>query len=128
MGSGRFFAWFGRWPGRLADAEGKMASKSSYIIGGLAIVSAMIVALPAAQSIAATNKDSSIVQVNRSAKGDRLAAHGTKAVKQAPQETAHETVRTPSEPTRRKIMEGCDPMFSPVTMPSMAHLAGRCVG
>jgi len=24
-------------------------------------------------------------------------------------------------------MDGCDPMFSPVTVPSMAYLAGRCV-
>ena len=29
---------------------------------------------------------------------------------------------------RRTIMDGCEPVFSSVTVPQMAHVAGRCVG
>jgi hypothetical protein len=105
-----------------------MAKKSSYLIGGLAIAALMIGALPAAQSIAASSKEPPLLQVNRSTKGDRLVEPRTIAVKKAPTETARETVKNPEQGDKPRIMDGCDPMFSPVTMPSMAHLAGRCVG
>ena len=45
-----------------------------------------------------------------------------------PTETARETIKNPAPGEKPRIMDGCDPMFSPVTMPSMAHLAGRCIG
>ena len=105
-----------------------MAKKSSYLIGGLAIAAMTIGALPAAQGIGATVKEAPAFQVNRSAKGDRLATPGSVIVKKAPSESARETIPTPEKPGKRKIMDGCDPMFSPVTMPAMAHVAGRCVG
>jgi len=50
-----------------------MARKSSYIIGGLAIAAVMIGALPAAQGIVAPTKVAPILEVNRTAKGNRLA-------------------------------------------------------
>ena len=49
------------------------------------------------------------------------------AVKKAPTETARDTSRNPKPAAKRQIMDGCDPMFSPVTVPAMAHVAGRCV-
>jgi hypothetical protein len=104
-----------------------MAAKSSYVIGGLAIAAVMIGALPAAQGIGASSKEFP-TQVNRTAKGDRLAAPHSIAVKQAPTETARDVIKTPEPPAKRRIMDGCDPMFSPVTVPAMAHVAGRCVG
>ena len=106
-----------------------MASKSSYLIGGLAIATLMVAALPAlpaAQGISA--KEPPAIQVNRGAKGDRLVEPRTIAVKKAPTETAREIVKNPEQSAKPRIMDGCDPMFSPVTVPSMAHLAGRCVG
>ena len=105
-----------------------MAKKSSYFIGGLAIAAVMIGALPAAQSIAASAKEPPVLQVNRSAKGDRLVEPRTIAVKKAPSETAREIIKNPEPSAKPRIMDGCDPMFSPVTVPSMAHIAGRCVG
>src|SRR5256885_655836 len=98
-----------------------MAKKSSYLIGGLAIAAVMIGALPAAQGIGASSKEPA-VQVNRSAKGDRLAQPRTIAVKKGPTETARETIKHPEPGNKPQIMDGCDPMFSPVTTPSMAHL------
>ena len=105
-----------------------MAKKSSYFIGGLAIAAVMIGALPAAQGIGASSKEPAVLEVNRSAKGDRMVEPRTIAVKKAPTETARETVKNPDWSDKPRIMDGCDPMFSPVTVPSMAHLAGRCVG
>ena len=43
-------------------------------------------------------------------------------------QTARDVIKTPEQPGKRRIMDGCDPMFSPVTVPSLAHVAGRCVG
>jgi hypothetical protein len=105
-----------------------MASKSSYLIGGLAIVAVMIGALPAAQGITASTQENSNIQVNRSSKSDRLATTHTIAVKKAPAETPREPIRIREQTDKRKIMDGCDPLFSPVTVPSLAHVAGRCVG
>jgi hypothetical protein len=100
-----------------------MARISNYLIGGLAMAGLMIVALPAAQGIGASTKERSVIDVNRGAKGDRLVAPRTIAVKKAPAESARE-----EQIGKGRIMDGCEPMFSPVTVPSMAHLAGRCVG
>ena len=105
-----------------------MAKKSSYLIGGLAIAAVMIGALPATQGIGASANEPTVLQVNRSAKGDRLVEPRTIAVKKAPTETAREILTNPEQSAKPRIMDGCDPMFSPVTVPSMAHLAGRCVG
>ena len=104
-----------------------MAKKSSYLIGGLAVIAAMVAALPAAQGIGAATKEAPVIQVNRSAKGDRMVDR-TIAVKKTPTETARESIKSPGKGEKPKLMDGCDPMFSPVTVPSMAHLAGRCIG
>jgi len=105
--------------------------KSSYFIGGLAIAAVLVGALPAAQSIAAgivaTSKEP-VVQVNRSAKGDRLVEPRSIVVKKSPTETARETIKNPPTGEKPRIMDGCDPMFSPVTTPALAHVAGRCIG
>src|SRR3954467_11337836 len=94
---------------------GPMAKKSSYLIGGLTIAAVMIGALPATQGIGASANEPAVVQVNRSAKGHRLDEPRTIAVKKAPTETARETVKNPEPSGKPRIMDGCDPMFSPVT-------------
>ena len=104
-----------------------MASKSSYLIGGLAIAAVTIGALPAAKGTGAASKQIPDIQVNRAAKGDRMVSPHTIAVKKAPTDTARDT-KNPEPAGKRKIMDGCDPLFSPVTVPSLAHVAGRCVG
>ena len=104
-----------------------MAKKSSYLIGGLAIAAVMIGALPATQGIGASANEPAVLQVNRSAKGDRLVEPRTIAVKKAPTETARDIVKDSEPKEKRRIMDGCDPLFSPVTVPALAHVAGRCV-
>jgi hypothetical protein len=105
-----------------------MAKMSSYVIGGLAVAAVMIGALPAAQGIDAATKQRPTLQVNRAAKSDRISVPETIAVKRAPAGTARETIPNPDPASLPRIMDGCDPMFSPVTVPAMAHISGRCVG
>ena len=103
-----------------------MAAKSNYLIGGLAVAALLIGALPAAQGIDASTKEFPNVQVNRSAKGDRMVGSQTIAVKKAPVEAPR--APTTEQTDKRRIMDGCEPAFSSVTVPQMAHIAGRCVG
>jgi hypothetical protein len=90
---------------------------------------ALVFALPVAQGIGAVSQSPvPVQQVNRAAKGDMFAAPKatSRKVPVAP-------IRNPARPVReqsdkRLIMDGCESSFSPVTVPSMAHIAGRCVG
>lgn len=105
-----------------------MASKSNYLIGGLAIAAVMIGALPAAQGIVAPTKEAPILEVNRSAKGDRMTVPQSITVKKAPARAPQNQNPVREQTDKRQIMDGCDPVFSSVTVPQMAHIAGRCVG
>ena len=89
-----------RWvPGEPApDAEGIMATKSSYLIGGLAIAAVMVGALPAAQGIEPPTQRTPDIQVNRTAKGDRLAVPQTIAVKKARPKPRAISSRSPIRP------------------------------
>ena len=95
----------------------------------MAVAAALLFAFPVAQGIGAvSSKPVPEFQVNRAAKGDMFAApRGT--VRKVPVET----IKNPARPVReqsdkRTLMDGCESSFSPVTVPSMAHIAGRCVG
>ena len=91
----------------------------SFLIGGLATFVALDL-VPAATESASGFKTTAgpvpgiQVTVNRARKGDRAPA---------PMEQARERKETPAA---KKLMEGCDPSFSPVASPSLAHLTGRC--
>jgi hypothetical protein len=64
--------------------------------------------------------------VNRAIKGDRLQVVPRSIVRTAPSDVPREPVKP--APTARELPFGCEPSFSPVTVPSMAHIAGRCFG
>jgi hypothetical protein len=104
-----------------------MTTNSHAFMGALAVVAAMIVALPVAKAIdAATLSPSPTIKVNRAAKGDQLATQRP-AARQLPAQPARKPPANPSS-QKERILDGCDPLFSPVTTPSMAHVSGRCVG
>lgn len=92
----------------------------SFLIGGLATFVALDL-VPAATPPASGVKSAVApvpgiqVTVNRARKGDRGLM---------PMEQAREGKEMPF---KKKLMEGCDPSFSPVAAPSLAHLTGRCV-
>jgi len=102
-----------------------MATNSHILIGPMVIMAAMVVALPVAKAIdAATLSPAPSINVNRAAKGDQLAAR-RQPVKQMPVQL----IRKPSDQKQKQqIMDGCDPLFSPVAVPQMAHVSGRCIG
>jgi hypothetical protein len=106
-----------------------MATNSHILIGPMVIMAAMIVALPVAKAIdAATLSPAPSVQVNRAAKSDKLASDQLAARRQpAKPQMPVQLIHKPSG-QKQQIMDGCDPLFSPVTVPQMAHISGRCVG
>ena len=95
-----------------------------------AVVAALLFAFPVAQGIGAvSSKPIPTFQVNRAAKGDIMAAPRPTTVRKVPVQIIQNPARTIREQTdKRTLMDGCEPSFSPVTVPTMAHVAGRCVG
>jgi hypothetical protein len=106
-----------------------LTRKSNVLSLCAAVATALVVAFPLAQGIGAVSYNAAPTQqVNRAAKGDLLV--GPRA---AGRKVPVEPVKNPARPVReqsdkRMLMEGCESSFSPVTVPSMAHIAGRCVG
>ncbi|MGH6743170.1 MAG: hypothetical protein ACREDY_29790, partial [Bradyrhizobium sp.] len=61
-------------------------------------------------------------QINRALKSDRLLVPNmTVAKRRVPTETVRQNQRDPAEATKPKLLDGCEPAFSSVTVPSMAH-------
>jgi hypothetical protein len=93
----------------------------SFLIGGLATFVALDL-VPAATQPSSGAKMTVApvpgiqVTVNRARKGDR-----------APVSTFEQARERKEGPATKKLMEGCDPSFSPVASPSLAHHTGRCV-
>lgn len=105
-----------------------MATNPHVLIGALAVTAAMVVALPVAKAIdAAMLLPAPSFKVNRATKGDLLTARRS-APKPLPAHLMRKPPADPNHQKRQQIMDGCDPLFSPVAVPSMAHVAGRCVG
>jgi len=115
-----------------------MAPKSSFVLGGLAIAAATICALPAARGTDVSTdlsvesiEQAPVVVVNREAKGNRIDSESRMTV---PMSINRKNVPAQPAPVLRseeegaELLDGCEPAFSPVTMPTMAHYAGRCIG
>ena len=97
-----------------------------HVFGGLALVAATICALPIASGFGAAPDETSAYRVNRASKTDRLVVPvSVVAKRKVPVQRVKERDH---EATKQKLMDGCEPMFSPVTVPSAAHISGRCVG
>lgn len=94
-----------------------------------AVAVAFVVAFPVAQGLSAVSQNPvPVQQVNRATKGD-LIAKPRNVIQKVPLQI----IKDPARPVRdqsdkRTLMDGCESSFSPVTVPSMAHIAGRCVG
>lgn len=106
-----------------------MAPHCKYLLGGLGLVAATVCALPVASGFgAAPIAAAPTYQVNRTLKGDRLAAPASPVVRTVPLDRLRQAPPAPEETAKRTLLDGCEPLFSPVSVPSLAHLAGRCVG
>lgn len=67
--------------------------------------------------------------INRAAKGDREATLRDAQIPSAQRlpATSVEKKKLPTPPKERKILEGCDPAFSPLTASAKNNFASRCV-
>jgi hypothetical protein len=106
-----------------------MALQWKHLFGGSLPVVAAICILPIASGFGAPPSAATPQhQVNRAGKSDRLVVPtSTVAKRKVPVRTIRERPPEP-EAAKRKLMDGCEPLFSPAAVPSAAHLTGRCIG
>ena len=105
-----------------------MAPRIKHLLGGFAVAAAAICALPIIADSFAAVAVAPAFQINRAVKSDRLMVPNmTVAKRKAPVETVRQNQRR-EEASKPKLLDGCEPSFSSVTTPSMAHISGRCVG
>ena len=113
-----------------------MSPKLKHFIAGFGLATAAIFVMPiVADSFGAVPPEPAF-QVNRAIKNDRLIVPNmTVAKRKMPVETVRQTpepTRTtparPPEDATKKILDGCEPAFSAVAAPTLAHIASRCVG
>ena len=92
--------------------------------------------LPRGRQLRRDAAEAPAFQINRALKNDRLIVPNMTVVKKAPVETVRQTPdksrppvpREPEDAAKTKILDGCEPAFSSVTMPTLAHIASRCIG
>ena len=115
----------------------KLAPKLKHFIVGSGLAAVAICILPIVADSFGATQPAPAFQINRALKNDRLMVPNmTVAKRKAPVETARQTPdesrppvpRKPEDATKTKILDGCEPAFSSVTMPTLAHIAGRCIG
>jgi hypothetical protein len=103
------------------------------IAGGLGLAAVMLCVLPIAESVGGAAPAGIAGQVNRAVKTDRLmvpqsvAKRPVSPVRTLREEPTPAADREP-KPEAQELKDGCEPLFSPVTTPALAHLTGRCIG
>ena len=107
-----------------------MAPQFKHVLGGFGLAALAICTLPVMAASFGPLPEAPAFQVNRGIKNDRLMMPGiTVAMKRkAPIETVRDAPREPVEAAKPKILDGCEPAFSSVTVPALAHISSRCVG
>ena len=102
-----------------------MARISTYVLSAFALLAAMLSTPLDIYRVGAWPKQP-VSEVNRTLKGDRLSVLPRSVVRTTPTMAPGEPVR--ERKPRHQLLSGCEPSFSPITMPAMAHIAGRCIG
>jgi hypothetical protein len=117
-----------------AKSQGSHMNKfMPYLIGGLVMLAvdnvpaatnhlgAVSAAIWAGQAPTVLSTRSTVV---RARKGDRLP--GAEVAKSTGTGQSREQARETPKPQRASVPVGCDPSFSPVASPTLAHVTGRC--
>lgn len=91
----------------------------SYVVASALVVLAMDMIAPLGLGLAVgagpeTGSSASLQHVDRGNKGDRLL-------------TPAATIKQPAPANRPRMMAGCDPAFSPLSLSAQANFAARCV-
>ncbi len=92
---------------------GAVVFLSGFIVGGIAAFTV---------SSAADNAEGDTILVNRDNKGDRLPQ--SSVLSRHPNDHLGRAT-TPPSPERPPL--GCDPAFSPIVAPGLAHIFNRCL-
>lgn len=109
-----------------------MRGIASYLMAGALAVLALGMIAPAAwlglpvSARTFAEPGTAFQSVNRSAKSDRLVVPVTVVRKKAPASAPAVDSQQQQPVTPVKILEGCDPVFSPLSSGARANLPGRC--
>jgi hypothetical protein len=128
-----------------------MKRLASYVVGGILTALALAALAPAIGGVSAARSasfEARWIAPEPARKQDRVAAARTSAEVKllAYQDSAAQktvVIKVPAPPAdvrnppwreipqgsmrKQKLPDGCEPSFSPVAVPSMAHITGRCV-
>lgn len=108
-----------------------MRGRATYLVAGVAVTLAVAFAAPAvwlglpvgARTV--TGPGTALQTVNRAGKSDRLVVPMTVIRKKPDTSTVKE--QPPVKPIMPvKILEGCDPVFSPLSSSAQLNAPGRC--
>jgi hypothetical protein len=107
-----------------------MRGFTSYLLAGVAVLVVLAFAAPAAWiglpvgARPVAEPGTTLQSVNRTKKTDRLSVPVTVVGKKPAAPTTVGKDQTPATPV--KILDGCDPVFSPLSTSAQANLPGRC--
>lgn len=112
-----------------AAAEPVKSMRCAFAFNSREIIAAILLSCVIAGCAGAITRANSFAgphhfTINRTNKGDRLPqVEIPNLVEQAPSATETGTPRVPPG----KLRIGCDPAFSPIAAPAMAHISKRCM-
>jgi hypothetical protein len=116
-----------------------MQRRSKYLLGGCGAAFALamayfVVGVDVSTTTAATGGDPGVQTVNRALKADRLpmkpafrlpAIPASKSRRNAGNEPVE--IEIPGATPRQELLDGCEPLVSPIGQSPLAQVAGRCV-
>lgn len=109
----------------------RMRGLTSYLVAGMLVVLGIAFAAPAAWlglpvgARTVADSGAALQSVNRTNKSDRLNVPVT-IIGKKPAVPATTVGKEQAPVTPVKILDGCDPVFSPLSTSTQANLPGRC--
>ena len=116
-----------------------MQRHSQYLLGGCGAVCALAVAyfllgVDVSTTTAATTSDPGVQTVNRALKADRLPMQPAFRLPTIPASKSRRNagneqieIEIPGATPRQELLDGCEPLVSPIGQSPLAQVAGRCV-
>jgi hypothetical protein len=111
--------------------------RSQVLLGGFGAAFALalayfVVGVDVSTTTAATTADPGLQTVNRSLKGDRMQNKPATRLPTIPasksrRNAGNEELDVPGALPRPELLDGCEPLVSPIGQSPLARIAGRCL-
>jgi len=112
-----------------------MQRRSQFLLGGCGAAFALAIAyflvgVDVSTTTAATSADPGLQSVNRALKGDRLEIKPATRLPGTPASKSRRNAGNEQhelDAPRQELLDGCEPIVSPIGQSPLAQIAGRCV-